>query len=145
MPATLKSASILPNRSTQPVIATRIEASSRTSAAAKPASPSSSVSDRHSSLSMPTTNTRSSAPHMRAVAAAMPDEPVIRRTCFTVLLEEMFEALPICLVDQFHLFRRAGIANKLMTGQHDGLDSALQHVFCGSAADHINDHRSSDG
>src|SRR5437879_3382749 len=145
MPATLKTASILPNRSRQAETALWIAASSRTSAAAKLASANSAASDRHSSESMPITNTGLSAAHMRTVAAAIPDEPVIRRTCFTVLLEQVFEALPICLVKHFQLFRGAGIANELMTWQHNGLNSALEHALRRGAADHINDHGASDG
>ena len=35
----------------------------------------------------PTTNTGLSAPHKRAVAAAIPDDPVTRRTSFTVPIQ----------------------------------------------------------
>src|ERR1700678_2637435 len=138
IPATLKSASIFSNRSTQAATLLRTASSSRTSATQKPASGNSAASERHSSFT-PTMNTLSCAPQRRAVAAAIPDDPVTRRTSLTwPLFKKVFEALAIGLVERFQLLGSAGVSDELMAGQQHWLDSSRQQGFSSGAADHIN-------
>src|ERR1035438_4979612 len=130
IPATLKSASILPKRSRQAATLLRTPSSSRISVALKPARGNSAASERHSSSFTPTMNTLSCAPHKRAVAAAIPDDPVTRRTPLTwPLFKKMFEALAIGLVERFQLLRGAGISHELVARQQHWFHASRQQRF----------------
>src|SRR5215469_10176761 len=92
----------------------------------------------HSSRLMPTIKTGFSVPHKRAVAAAIPDDPVTRRTSFTVyLFKQMFQTEPIGFIKCVQLLGRAGVAEELMAGQNDGFHTLGQQGFGHSAADHV--------
>src|ERR1700719_1731881 len=93
---------------------------------------------------MPKINTGFSAAHMRATAAAIPVEPVIKSTSSTCLFEQMFEALTVGFVKRFQLRSGAAVTNKLIAGQDHWFHSPSQQRFRGRAANHIDDHRSGD-
>src|ERR1700722_6230698 len=84
--------------------------------------------------------TLSCAPHKRAVAAAIPDDPVTSRISLTwPLFKKVFEAFSVGLVERFQLLRGAGISHELMTGQQHWLDASRQQRFGSGAANHVDD------
>src|ERR1700757_642931 len=102
----------------------------------------SAASERHSSLLMPKMKTGSCAPQSRAVAAAIPEEPVSKRTSPTLFLfKQMFEAFAVGLIEGFQLVGGVSISDKLMARKHDRLDATRQQRLCSCAADHVDDHR----
>src|ERR1700758_1245946 len=147
IPATLKSASILPNRLKQAATLSRMPSASRTSAALKSASGNSAARARHSSSFMPTTNTLACAPQRRAVAAAIPDDPVTRSTSLTssLLFKEVFEALAMGLIERFQLLGGAGISDELVARQQNRLNAPRQQRFGSGTANHVDNGCASDG
>src|SRR4029077_19772495 len=134
------SASIRPKRSRHADTPRWTAASSRTSPTKKPSRCKSAARPLQLFSSTPKIKTGFATAHMRATAAAIPDEPVIKRTSSTWLFEQMLQTLAVGFVERFQLRGGAGVAHKLMTGQQHRFYSPSEQSFGRRAANHVDDH-----
>src|SRR5713101_7050323 len=135
------SASIRPKRSRHADTPRWTADSSRTSPTKKPARGRSAARPLQLFSSTPKIRTGFATAHMRATAAAIPDEPVIKTTSSTWLFVQMLQTLAVGFVERFQLCGGTGVAHKLMTGQHHWFYSLGEQRFGRRAANHVDDHR----